>query len=119
MLSQRDAVFATVSKDGVPNIVPIHSKHIIPKGTILISDQFMNKTRKNVLQNPVASLTFWNDSYGYRIEGICRYRTSGFLYNMAVRDVAKYSKKENIKLNCKGIILLKIKEITEIPAGFV
>ena len=112
MLSQRDAVFATVSKDGVPNIVPIHSKHIIPKGTILISDQFMNKTRKNVLQNPVASLTFWNDSYGYRIEGICKYRISGFFYIMAVIGVVKYAKRKNVKLKCKGIILLRIKEKT-------
>ena len=119
ILSQRDAVFATVSKDGVPNIVPIHSKNIISKGTILISDQFMNKTRTNILQNSAASLTLWNDFYGCRIKGTCKYRTSGFLYKIAVRGVAKYAKKKSLKMNCKGIVLFKIKKITEIPAGMV
>lgn len=119
ILNQKDAVFATISRDEVPNIVPIHSKHIISNRTILISDQFMNKTRKNILQNPVASLTLWNDSYGCLIKGTCKYRTSGFFYKMAVRGVAKYAKRNNIKLNCKGIVLLRIKEITKIPAGLV
>lgn len=119
VVNQKEAVFATISKEGVPNIVPIHSKHVISSRTILISDQFMNKTRTNLLENPRASLTLWNESSGYQIKGTCKYRTSGFFYRKAVKGVATYAKKKNIKLSCKGIVLLRIKEVTRIPAGLV
>ncbi|HOO27002.1 MAG TPA: pyridoxamine 5'-phosphate oxidase family protein, partial [Lachnospiraceae bacterium] len=51
-----NSVFATASADGVPNIVPIHSKHLVPGNKVLISDQFMNKTKHNILQNPYGTL---------------------------------------------------------------
>jgi predicted pyridoxine 5'-phosphate oxidase superfamily flavin-nucleotide-binding protein len=120
---KKDAVFATSSLDGIPNIVPIHSKHLISNTKILISDQFMNKTKNNILDNPYGVILIRDGDIIYTISGRCKYRTSGFLYKMAVRGVKKYARKDaknkNIKINCKGIVLMSIEklEITDIQGG--
>lgn len=109
---KKDAVFATSSEDGVPNIVPIHSKHLISNNKVLISDQFMDKTKHNIIANPYGTLTIKENDAVYSISGKCRYKTSGFLYRMAVKGVKKYAKKnaknKNIKIRCKGIVLMKV-----------
>jgi predicted pyridoxine 5'-phosphate oxidase superfamily flavin-nucleotide-binding protein len=109
---KKDAVLATASNEGVVNIVPIHSKHVIAADKVLISDQFMGKTKRNVLNNPYATLSIMDNGRIYKISGKCVYKTSGFLYAMAVRGAKKYAKKnsknKNIKINCKGIVLMKV-----------
>lgn len=109
---KKDAVFATSSKDGVPNIVPIHSKHLISNNKVLISDQFMDKTKQNIIANPYGTLTIKENDMVYSISGKCRYKTSGFLYSMAVKGAKKYAKKnaisKNIRIKCKGIVLMKV-----------
>lgn len=116
------AVFATKSNDDIPNIVPIHSKHVLSGKNILISDQFMKKTKDNIMANSKAVLSIKNGNNTLNIRGTCKYKTSGFFYWMAVRGVRKYAKQNNsakkeINLNCKGIVLMKVSEIYNIP-GF-
>ena len=52
------AFFATSAKDRTPNIVPIAAFRVLDDGTLLISDQFFNKTLANMKQNPKAAI-FW------------------------------------------------------------
>ncbi len=109
---KKDAVLATSSADGFPNIVPIHSKHVISNKKVLISDQFMNKTKNNILQKPYAVLTIIDKGTLYKISGKCDYKTSGILYALAARGAKKYAKSnaqnKSVKINCKGIILMKV-----------
>lgn len=110
----KDAVFATSALNGIPNIVPIHSKHLISNKKVLISDQFMNKTKKNIKSNPYGVLTIKEGDILYKISGRCSYKTSGLLYKMAVRGAKKYAEKKaknkNIKINCKGIVVMKVEK---------
>ncbi|HEX7467300.1 MAG TPA: pyridoxamine 5'-phosphate oxidase family protein, partial [Methanobacterium sp.] len=54
---EKDLVFlATASPDGVPNVVPIGFARPIDEDTILIADNYMNKTRINLEKNPRISL---------------------------------------------------------------
>jgi uncharacterized protein len=53
------AVFATTDSNGMPNAVPVGAKRIIDSETILISDQFLNKTLANIKANPKAAVTYW------------------------------------------------------------
>ena len=69
LMGQRTIVLATSTSDGVPNVVPIHSKNIIDDETILISDQFMGKTLANLKANPKVAITFWDKIKGYQIKG--------------------------------------------------
>ena len=113
---KKDAVLATSSNEGVVNIVPIHSKHLIAIDKVLISDQFMDKTKRNVVDNPYVTLSIIDNEKIYKMSGKCIYKTSGFLYAMAVRGAKKYAKKnatnKNIKIKCKGIILMKVKKFS-------
>ncbi len=52
-------IFATASRECIPNAVPIGAKKVIDNETILISDQYFGKTLKNIKENPYAALTFW------------------------------------------------------------
>ena len=110
-----DTVFATASIDRVPNIVPIHSKHLIPGNRVLITDQFMNKTKSNIISNPLGTLSIKCEDRLFIIRGSCKYRTSGLLYNIAVRGAEKYAKNnatnKRIKIKCKGIILMDVENV--------
>ncbi len=54
---EKDLVFlATATPDGVPNVVPIGFARPIDEETILIADNYMNKTRKNLEINHWISL---------------------------------------------------------------
>ena len=55
-----NVILATATKEGVPNAVPIGAKKIIDDETILISDQFLNKTLNNMKDNPQV---FWRMCY--------------------------------------------------------
>jgi predicted pyridoxine 5'-phosphate oxidase superfamily flavin-nucleotide-binding protein len=117
---KKDAVLATVNNEGIPNIVPVHSKYLISKNKLLISDQFMKKTKTNVIENPFATLTIIDNGKVYHISGKCQYKTKGFFYAMAVKGVKKYDKKRtvnhHIKINCNGIVLMRITEFKVMEA---
>lgn len=113
---KNESAVATISDEGIPNIVPIHSKHFVPFKKVLISDQFMNKTKNNIIENSYGELIIKEKETVYRIGGICEYKTSGFMFNRAVNGVKKYTKQKaknkSIKLKCKGIILMNVTELT-------
>jgi len=52
------AILTTATPDGTPNAVPVVTKKIIDDETILISDQYFNKTLANLESNPQAAVTF-------------------------------------------------------------
>ncbi len=117
LMGQRTIVLATSTSDGVPNVVPIHSKNIIDDETILISDQFMGKTLANLKANPKVAITFWDKIKGYQIKGDCTYKTAGKLYEETAAFVEAYGKSINFPLRSKGILLIKITEIYNVSPG--
>jgi hypothetical protein len=82
LLQSTVAAFSTCSAEGVPNTVAIAYCKVVSPNQILISDNFFNKTRKNLDQNPHVSVTFWNkendpNGVGYQIKGLAEVFTSG------------------------------------------
>lgn len=115
----KDAVFLTKSLEGV-NIVPIHSKHILSKEQILITDQFMNKTKSNIIKEANAMLAIEDENILYKISGKCKYGNEGPYYEKAVQMVEEYvktkakNKKIKIKIKCKGIVIMDVEKIEKI-----
>jgi len=60
-------VLATSTSDGTPNVVPVGAKKILNDETVLISDQFFNKTLANMKSNPRVSVTYWEGYEGYQL----------------------------------------------------
>ena len=117
--SQRIVVFSTASKDGIPNAVPIGAKKIIDDETILISNQYFDKTLKNIMENPRAGLTFWDikTHEGYQVKGTITIETSGERFEKTAKWIEEMGKAKKKPLKSKGSVILKITDVYCVTAG--
>ncbi len=111
------AIIATATEDGMPNAIPVGAKKIIDNETILISDQFFNKTLANLKANPKMAISFWEGHEGYQLKGNVTIETSGKLYEETAAWIAEKSMKAGFPLKSKGIVLMKIEEIFGLSPG--
>ena len=111
--NQGVVVMATASADGSPNVVPIGAKKVLDDETILISDQFFNKSLANFKENPQVALTFWDPetSESYQIKGAITIETSGETFDQTAAWIDEIARARNIPLKSKGAIVVKITDI--------
>ncbi len=107
----RGWAFATSTKDGMPNVVPIHFVRLISDDEVMFVDVFMKKTAENIKQNPNVALSVWDwdatPRKGYQFKGEARIETSGKLFEEGVSLV----KAEKPELEVKGVVIVKVKSI--------
>lgn len=104
---------ATCSKDGTPNVAPMGAMKIVDDETILISDQFMNKTLKNLKENPKVSIAFWGEKGGYQVKGDVEIHVGDKVFE----DDVAWIKSTKPQLNPKSAIIIKVKEAYMIKPG--
>ncbi len=114
----RGFAIATATKDGMPNVVPIHFTDIISDDEIMLVDIFMKKTIENIKNNPVVAISVWDwdakpTRKGYQFKGEARIETSGELYEKGIKMV--HEKKP--KLTPKAVIIIKVKSIFILTPG--
>jgi len=114
---RQNVVLATASKEGIPNVVVVGAKKIINDETILISDQYFDKTLANMKENPQAAVTVWDETEGYQIKGTATIETSGPRFEETARWIEDLGKKFNLPLKSKGAVILKITDIYTISPG--
>jgi predicted pyridoxine 5'-phosphate oxidase superfamily flavin-nucleotide-binding protein len=106
--------FATATVDGTPNVVPIGFARPIDNKTIMIVDNYMNKTRKNLEKNPKASLVVRDASKApYQFKGTVEIVESGKYFDEAV----DWATSVMSQLAPKAAILLKVEEIYSVQPG--
>jgi predicted pyridoxine 5'-phosphate oxidase superfamily flavin-nucleotide-binding protein len=115
--NQQNVVLGTATKNGAPNVVPIGAKKIIDDETILISDQFFNKTLANMKDNPQVAITCWENMEGYQIKGNAVIETSGQIYQDTARWIEEPGKQINMPIKSKGAVLVKVTEIYDVSPG--
>ena len=78
---QGPAVFTTVNKDGVPNSIYVNCIRIFSDDTIVIADNYFNKTRQNILGGSTGSVLFLTSKIkAFQIKGRIEYHESGEIY---------------------------------------
>ena len=104
---------ATAAKDGTPNVVPIGAFKVIDDGTLLISDQFFNKTLANMKETKKAALSWWGEKGGFQIKGTVAFHTDDAIFR---EDVA-WVKSLKPTLVPKTAIVLTITDVYTIKPG--
>ena len=111
--STKIAYLSTAAKDGSPNVVPIGAFKFLDDETLLISDQFFNKTLKNLQENPKIAMAWWGDRGGFQIKADITIHTDDEIFRQNVEWV--HSIKES--LQPKSAIVGKITGVYIVKSG--
>ena len=107
------AFLATSSQDGVPNVVPIAAFKFLDDETLLISDQFFNKTLKNLRENSKIALAWWGEKGGFQVKADITIHTEGEIFRQNVEWVRGIKE----TLRPKSAIVGKITSVYLIKGG--
>ncbi len=107
------AFLSTATKDGMPNVVPVGALKFLDDERLLISDQFFDKTLKNMKENPRIALAWWGEKGGFQIKGDVTIHTDDEVFKENVEWV--HSIKATI--NPKSAILCKIASVYIVEGG--
>jgi len=107
--------FATASKDGTPNVVPVGMIFMGEDGNIWLVDNYLNKTLANLKENPKAAFFIWSRDFteSFQVKGTVTIENSGSDYIKAVQIA--HSKKETYP--AKNLIKMKVEEIYYVTPG--
>lgn len=113
-IEKDNVVFLSTCADDIPNVVPIGFARPIDDQTILIVDNYMKKTRKNMEKNPRASLVVRDASKcPYQFKGRVEIYESGEYFD----DAVDWATSVMSKLSPKAAIIFKIEEIFSVQPG--
>lgn len=100
----------TASKAGVPNTVFIGSWWWRDDETLLVVDNFFKKTKRNLEENPVASLVVWDREkrISYQLKCSASVYTEGDDYREAFNIERG---RDDFFYPCKAIVLLRVEEV--------
>lgn len=113
MKNAKIAFLSTASIDGIPNVVPIGAFKFLDDETLLISDQFFNKTLKNLKENPKVALAWWGEKGGFQIKADVTIHTDGEIFRRNVEWV----KSIKATLNPKSAVVGKITGVYIVKSG--
>lgn len=113
-LTGTDILFlATSSRDHIPNVVPIGAFKLLDDETLLISDQFFQKTLRNVKENPNIALSWWGAKGGYQLKGPVSIHVDDEVF---AQDVA-WMKERRPHLTPKSAFIMKITDMYHVKPG--
>ena len=95
------------------HIASLSVLRVLSGDRLLITDNYMNETTKNIAGNSNVSLAVWSRDWekkcvGYEIVGTAQYFTSGENYD-SIRKIP-----QNDGYPCKGAILIKIRSVKKL-----
>ena len=75
-------IFTTVNKEGIPNSIYSTCVSKYGEDTIVIADNYFDKTRRNILSGCMTSILFiTNEDKSYQIKGRIKYYKEGDIFN--------------------------------------
>ncbi|MBN1474354.1 MAG: pyridoxamine 5'-phosphate oxidase family protein [Syntrophaceae bacterium] len=113
MKSTKIVYLSTATKDGVPNVVPIGMVKFLDDETLLISDQYFDKTLKNLKENPKIALAWWGEKDGFQLKADITIHTDDEIFRKNVEWVHRIKD----TLNPKSAIVGKITGVYIVKGG--
>ncbi|MDD1770213.1 MAG: pyridoxamine 5'-phosphate oxidase family protein [Methanomassiliicoccales archaeon] len=112
---QKPIPLATASKNGVPNVIFVGLLKIVDDETIMVVDNFFNKTAKNLKENPkIAILCYTPDPKRcYQIKGTVTLVSSGKTFE----EMRAWVHGLNPKLPARAAVLIKVDEVYDSVSG--
>ena len=112
---------ATATRDGIPNVVPIGGAHLVDNSTVVIPDNYLNKTRKNIEENPQVALVVSDEGKhdGYQFKGKIEMVKEGPIFDETRKLMAAFSKKAGIDppIVPQAAAVLRIEEVYTVKPG--
>jgi predicted pyridoxine 5'-phosphate oxidase superfamily flavin-nucleotide-binding protein len=110
---QKPLPIATADKTGKPNVIFVTMWKILDDETLLIVDNFFNKTRKNLEVNPNMALVVYDSDAkkSYQLKGTVDIENKGDKYTSA-KEMA-----DSKKLPGKAAVVFHVKEIYDATYG--
>lgn len=106
IIEQNPVTIATVDEKKMPNISVVAYVKVVAPDAVIITDNFMTQTRRNVLKNQNVCLAVWNKKWeGVKMVGNAQYHRGG-VWRQYVRSM-----KENNGLPAKGAIVVTISKL--------
>jgi hypothetical protein len=98
-------VFATVDENGVPNAIYATCVRKVNEDTIVVADNYFDKTRKNIFAGTRGSILFIApEDESYQLKGTVEYHTEGDIFE----DMKRWNPKEHPG---HAAAVLKIEEV--------
>lgn len=105
IIENNPVAFATISGNK-PYVIGVACCKVLDKDTIIITDNFMKSTVKNILKNNNVALVVWNKKWeGVQILGKAKYYKEGKWLDYVKKM------KENRGMPAKGAILIKVVKV--------
>ena len=110
-------IVATATRDGKPAGVPVGQVKVLSDDELIVTDLLMNKTRRNIDENPRVAVTGWDVGvrYGYQFKGKARVETSGKLFDREVKNMESHP--GDYKFTVNAVIIVKVEEAYYIGIG--
>jgi len=91
--------FATSTKAGKPNVVPIGYVEVISDDEVLIVDTLMDKTRNNLDENPQVAIAVevMEEFKAYQLKGKAKIFTAGKVFEMALEIQKRRDTKRKLR----------------------
>jgi predicted pyridoxine 5'-phosphate oxidase superfamily flavin-nucleotide-binding protein len=108
LIEENALAFATVDESGKPHNIAVGDVKVVSKNQILIGDNYMVETIKNIQRSNNVALAVWSRNWeercvGYELRGIAEYITQGKWHEL-VKEIHK-------GFPAKGAILVTITKI--------
>lgn len=113
LIEENALAFATINENGNPHCIAVAYVKVVSDNQILITNNYIIETVKNIQRNSNVALTIWNKGWkenciGYELKGTAEFFTNGKWYEM----IKKIPQNEGEP--CKGAILIKILKIKKL-----
>ncbi|HWC57947.1 MAG TPA: pyridoxamine 5'-phosphate oxidase family protein [Candidatus Paceibacterota bacterium] len=109
LLNAESKALATLSAEGMVNVVPVSSIRVEEDAVILVN-YFMDKTLANILATGHVALVAWSKGIGYQIKGTVRYEASGAVFDRTVAWVATIFPDRTVK----GVLIITPTELYDV-----